>query len=132
MVIGKLEIDTTEYLLNIRGANERQLRENNHLSASIKAQEEMQGSIQRALIAQRAICSNLQDDTMQIESSILKMKQRNSTMQIELDAINNRQKSLQVLLDYIWRQLHCVNIFYCLSGRRSHHRHDTALAIPSC
>mmetsp|Transcript_12628 Transcript_12628/g.17348 ORF Transcript_12628/g.17348 Transcript_12628/m.17348 type:complete len:578 (+) Transcript_12628:45-1778(+) len=95
MIRGKLKIDNTEYLLNMRSSNDRLQRENDALKTSVEAQEDIQRSMQRGLIAQRTLQSNLQDDIMQMQSTIQRVQKQNATLKIELDAVNSRHRSTQ-------------------------------------
>jgi predicted nucleic acid-binding Zn-ribbon protein len=97
-VIGKQEIDSTEYLLKIRSSVDTRQRECNHLSAAVSSQAERNESIQRALTAQRLLHENLRQDVLQMEAAVHKLAQRNSTMQVELESINHRKDRLEVFL----------------------------------
>ena len=82
----------------MRSSNDRLQRENDVLKASVEAQEDIQRSMQRGNIAHRTLQSNLQDDIMQIQSSVQRLQKQNSALKIELDTISSRHRSTQVSL----------------------------------
>lgn len=88
--VGKAEMQAADALSNIRAATERTKREYTDLDSKLAAHEEMHRSIQRGLIAQKSLCTTLEDDIGYMTTKIHAMERNNAMLKSEIFRVDNR------------------------------------------